>query len=158
MERVIPRCVKNLLFSSRNLPIKGCVCVCVCVWVTQSGPALCHSMNCSPPGSSVLGILQARILERLAIPFSRGSSQPRDWTRVYHTAGRFFTVFTREAHQGIKTPHFTPFGVWFYFAAAEFFLAFTFFVPFSWSFIKRGICNLSSSHYDCLEVSISSRN
>ena len=41
-----------------------------------------NPMDCSPPGSSVCGILQARILEWVAIPFSRGSSQARDWTRV----------------------------------------------------------------------------
>ena len=49
-------------------------------------------MGCSPPGSSVHGIPQARILEWVAIPFSRGSSQPRDWTQVSHTVGRFFTT------------------------------------------------------------------
>ena len=48
------------------------------VLVTQSGPTLCNLMDCSPPGSSVYGILQARILEWVAIPFSRGLSQPRD--------------------------------------------------------------------------------
>ena len=53
---------------------------------------------CSPPGSSVHGILQARILEWVAVPFSRASSQPRKWTQVSHIAGRFFTVWaTREA-------------------------------------------------------------
>ena len=45
------------------------------VLVTQSCPTLCHPMDCSPPGSSVLGISQARIQEWVAIPFSRGSSQ-----------------------------------------------------------------------------------
>ena len=51
------------------------------------------------PGSSVHGILQARILEWVAISSSRGSSQPRGWTLVSHIAGRFFTVWdTREAH------------------------------------------------------------
>ena len=44
-------------------------------------------MDCSPPGSSVHGILQARILEWVAIPFSRRSSPPRDQTQVSHTAG-----------------------------------------------------------------------
>ena len=48
------------------------------VLVSQSCPTLCDPMDCSPPGSSVHGILQARILEWVAIPFSRGSSQPRD--------------------------------------------------------------------------------
>ena len=53
---------------------------------------------CSPPGSSIQGLLQARILERVAISFSRGSSQPRNWTRVSFTAGRFFTNWAmREA-------------------------------------------------------------
>ena len=48
--------------------------------VAQSCPTLCDPMNCRPPGSSVHGILQARILEWVAISFSRGSSQPRDRT------------------------------------------------------------------------------
>ena len=48
----------------------------------QSCPTLCDSMDCSPPGSSVHGILQARTLEWVAISYPRGSSQPRDWTRV----------------------------------------------------------------------------
>ena len=56
------------------------------------------SMDCSPPGSSVHGILQARILELAAFPFSRGSSPPRHWTWVSCFAGRFFTIWaTREA-------------------------------------------------------------
>ena len=46
--------------------------------VAQLHPTLCDPMNCSPPGSSVHGILQARILEWVTIPFSRGSSQIRD--------------------------------------------------------------------------------
>ena len=56
-----------------------------CVW-------LCDPMDCSLPGSSVHGILQARILEWVAMPSSRGSSQPRDRTQVFYTAGRFFTT------------------------------------------------------------------
>ena len=61
----------------------------------QSSPTLCNPMNCSPPGSSVPGILQARILEWVAMPSSRGSSQPRDWTHiscVFCIAGGFFTA------------------------------------------------------------------
>ena len=58
----------------------------------------CDLTDCSPPGSSVHGILQARILEWVATPFSRGSPRPRDQTRVSHLAGRFFTIWaTREA-------------------------------------------------------------
>ena len=66
--------------------------------VAQSYLILCDPMDCSPPGSSVLGILQARILEWVAIPLSRGSSRPRDQTWVSCIAGRFFTICaTREA-------------------------------------------------------------
>ena len=50
--------------------------------VSQSCPTLCGPMDCSPPGSSVHGILQARILECVTISYSRGSSRPRDWTWV----------------------------------------------------------------------------
>ena len=54
--------------------------------------------KCSLPGSSIHGIFQARILEWVAISFSRVSSQPKDWTGVSSTAGRLFTVWaTREA-------------------------------------------------------------
>ena len=55
--------------------------------VAQSCPTLCDSMDCSPPGSSIHGILQARILEWVAISFSRESSQPKDRTQVSHIAG-----------------------------------------------------------------------
>ena len=55
-------------------------------------------MDCSLPGFSVHGIFQARILEWVAISFSRGSSRPRDWTRVSRIAGRRFILWaTREA-------------------------------------------------------------
>ena len=63
-----------------------------CCLVTQSCPTLCDLMDCSPASSSVHGILQARIPEWVAIPFSRGCSQPGDQTQVYHTAGRFFII------------------------------------------------------------------
>ena len=58
-------------------------CNCVCMLVAQLCPTLCDPMDCSPPGSSVHGILQARILEWIAIPFSRGSSWSRDQTQVF---------------------------------------------------------------------------
>ena len=76
------------------------VYICTSEWVkiAQSCLTFCSSMDCSPPGSSVLGILQARILEWVAVPFSRGSSWPWDWTQVSCIAGRFFTIWaTREA-------------------------------------------------------------
>ena len=73
-------------FRNRTL-IFSCVCL-----VAQSCPTLCDPMDYNPPGSSVHGILQARILEWVAMPVSRGSSWPRDWTRVSCLAGRFFTT------------------------------------------------------------------
>ena len=62
------------------------------VLVTQLCPTVFDPIDCSPPGSCVHGILQERILEWVAIPFSKGSSQPRDQTQVSPIAGRFFTV------------------------------------------------------------------
>ena len=73
------------LSGYQNLALVMCVCL-----VAQSCPTL-QPMACIPPGSSVWGILQARILEGVAIPFSRESSQPRDWTQVSSIAGGFFT-------------------------------------------------------------------
>ena len=65
--------------------------------VTELCPTLCGPVDCSLPSASVHGVLQARILEWLAIPFSRRSSQPRDPTQVSCIAGGFFTVWaTRE--------------------------------------------------------------
>ena len=68
-------------FDSINLSVWMCE-------VAQSCPTLCDRMGCRPPGSSVHGILQARILECVAISFSRGSSQPRDQTRFILWATR----------------------------------------------------------------------
>ena len=62
------------------------------VYVAQSCLTLCDPMDCSPPGSSVHGILQTTILGWVAISLSRESSQPSNQTQVSHTAGRFFTV------------------------------------------------------------------
>ena len=53
--------------------------------VPQSCPTLCDPTDCSPPGSSILGTFQAKVLEWVVISFSRGSSRPRDRTRVSHT-------------------------------------------------------------------------
>ena len=62
-------------------------------WVAQLFPTLCNPMD-----YTIHGILQARILEWVASPFSRGTSQPRDWTQVFCVAGGFFTSWaTREA-------------------------------------------------------------
>ena len=59
--------------------------------VAQLCPTLCDPIDYSLPGSSFHGIFQARILEWVAISFSRGSSQPRDQTRVSHIVSRFFS-------------------------------------------------------------------
>ena len=59
-----------------------------------------NSLVRDPMDYTVNGILQARILEWVAFPFSRESSQPRDWTLVFHIAGKFFTSWTtREAQE-----------------------------------------------------------
>ena len=61
--------------------------------VAQSCSTLCNPTDCSPPGSFVHGILQARILECVAISYSREPSTPRDRTQVSCIAGRFFTIW-----------------------------------------------------------------
>ena len=76
---------------SENDSVIG-VCVCVCVSLSQSCPTLCSPMDCSLPGSSVHGIFQARILEYVAISFSRGSSRLRDRTQLSFIEGGCFTI------------------------------------------------------------------
>ena len=81
--------------------------------VAQSCWTLCDPMDNSLPGSSVHGILQARILEWVAISSSRGSSWPRHRTWVSCIAGRFFTVWaTREAHNCGKAVYMCVFIAW----------------------------------------------
>ena len=70
------------------------------VLFTQSCPTLCDPMDCSPPDSSVYGILQAGILKWITIPFSKGSSLPRDQTQASCTAGRFFTIWATREYYG----------------------------------------------------------
>ena len=78
------------------------------VLVTQSCLTPCDPMDCSPSGSSVHGVFQARTLEWFAISFSRETSQPRDRTQVSCTAGRFFTNWaTKERCKGPKEPSYT---------------------------------------------------
>ena len=71
----------------------GALLLNVKVIVVQSCLTLWDPMDCSPPGFSAHGILQARILEWVAIPFPRGSSWPRDQTQISYIAGRFFTIW-----------------------------------------------------------------
>ena len=71
--------------------------------VAQSCPTLCDPMGCSPPGSSIYGIFQARVLESVAISFSRGYSWPGNWTQVSRIVGRRFIVWaTREAQWPVE--------------------------------------------------------
>ena len=71
------------------------MCVCVCVSCQAVSNSL-QLMDCSLPGSFVHRILQARILDWVAIPFSRGSSWPREWTQVSGIAGRSFSFLPSE--------------------------------------------------------------
>ena len=65
----------------------------ICIKVAQWCLTLCDAMDCSPPGSSFHGILQARIVEWITMLSSKGSSWPREWTQVSCIWGRFFTVW-----------------------------------------------------------------
>ena len=69
------------------------VCVCVCVLVAQSCLTLSHPIDCSPPGSSVHRILQARILKLIAIPFSRVL---KELHQIIHVQQMFKTVLSTE--------------------------------------------------------------
>ena len=76
--------VRSLLMKKVKVKVKSCL-------------TLFNPMDCSLPGSSAHGIFQARIVERVAISFSKRSFQPRDWTQVSHTVGPRFTIWaTRE--------------------------------------------------------------
>ena len=78
-------------------------CCAVLRSLTQSCLTHCDPVDCSPPGSSVHGISQARVLEWNAISFSRGSSWPRNRTQVSGIAGRCLTIWaTREVSTSIK--------------------------------------------------------
>ena len=107
--QLVQATIKSHLAFCKNFPwvpcwiLKRFLClyltsdVCLCL-ATQSCLTLCDPMDCSPSGSSVHEVLQARILEWVAMHFSRGFSQPRNRTLVSHIAGGFFTVWaTREA-------------------------------------------------------------
>ena len=76
----------------------------------QSSLILCDPMDCSLPGSSVHRILQARIMEWVAIPFSKGSSRPRDQT-LFCIAGRFFTTWATKEASPTKKYSYSPANV-----------------------------------------------
>ena len=84
----------NRLFSpavDKRFHIFQVVCLIISE-VTQSRPTLCDPVDYSLPHSSVHGIFQARVLEWIAIAFSRASSRPRDQTQASHIGGRCFTI------------------------------------------------------------------
>ena len=88
-----PLCVpsaRSLSVCHNSSPRRGFVCV--CALSLQLRPALRDPMDCSSPGSSVRGILQARRPEWVAVPFSRVSSRPRDGTQVSCAACKLFTA------------------------------------------------------------------
>ena len=81
--------------------------------VSQPCPTICNSMDCSPPGSSVHGIFQARVLEWVATSFSRGSSWLRDRTWVSCIAGRHFYRLSHQGNSVIKKNEIMPFAaIW----------------------------------------------
>ena len=83
---------------------------CVCL-VTQLCQTLCNPTDCSPPDFSVHGILQARILERVAFPFSKGSSAPSDRTQVSRIADRFFTIWSTKWKKVKSLSHVRLFAI-----------------------------------------------
>ena len=90
-------CLQPLDCNTPGFPVNGsmCVCVCVCAKSLQSCLTLCNPKDCSLPVSCVYGFLQVRILVWVAVPSSRGSSQPRDQTHVSifpELAGGLFTT------------------------------------------------------------------
>ena len=101
---IIPSFVKwyyiyRFIYGYCTIDITPQYTIYMCVLVVQSCLTFCDSMDCSPTGYFVHGILQAKILEWVAIPFSTGSSQPRGQIWVSCIAGRFFTVCAiRETH------------------------------------------------------------
>ena len=98
------------------------------VLITPSCPTLCNPMDCSPLDSSVCGIVQARILEWVDIPFSRGSSQTRDRTLISCTAGIFFTVWAPGEPQALNSQR-SPFLTCFTFIQPKFFAYTKLWVP-----------------------------
>ena len=79
------------------------------VLVAQLGSTFCHTLDCNLPISSLRRCLHARILEWVAISFSRGSFWPRDWTQVSCITGRFFTIYVLlNSYQGSYSLQLLP--------------------------------------------------
>ena len=110
----------NLDFPSTKYQLCGLYFLVVCLfsvyiplhvcYVIQSYPTLCDPVDCSPPGSSLHGILQARILAWIAVPSSRGSSWPRDRTRASRVSCIGRQVLYHQCHLGSSSiPLFSGF-------------------------------------------------
>ena len=98
-----PQIIHLLCFLKDNGPVS----MYACVFSGFSCVHSCDPMDCSPAGSSVHGILQARILEWVAAPSSRGSSWPRDQTHVSCIAGGFFLLSHRGSPSSMNTAAYT---------------------------------------------------
>ena len=96
------RIFHSLLSSTQSKAVK------VKVKVTQSCPIFCDPTDCSLPGFSIHGIFQARVLEWVAISFSRGSSQPRDRTQVSSIVGSCFNRLSQGSPKAVKVTPFYP--------------------------------------------------
>ena len=108
--------VNHSCLSTQQVYVAGCVGVCVCTRAhTQLCPTPCNLMDWSPPGSSVHGIFQARILEWVAISFSRESSWPMDQTHISCVSciGRW-SLYTWEASHVYCLSNITPFMIFMY--------------------------------------------
>ena len=128
-----PESLYLFIFHWRIIASQSCVCFCcttmqirhkyiriVVVLVPKLCPTLCDSMDYSLPGSFVHGITQARILELVAISFSRGSFQLRDWTRISYT-GRWILYHwaTKKAQVYIYSLPFEPLSLVLYISLAQ---------------------------------------
>ena len=109
-------------WARKSFPFTFClrsVPACLAGLSPQSSPALCDPVDCSPPGSSIQGILQARRMEWVAIPFSRGSSPPRDGTcisyvlyHLYHLGSLLFKeILFKYKNLKVYTSGFVLIGV-----------------------------------------------
>ena len=97
-QKVLTRMVhENIVMYVKINPLLYLICACL---VCPLCVAVCDPVDCSPPGSSDHGILQARRLDWVAMPSSRGSSQPRDRSQISSIADGFFTIWApREAQE-----------------------------------------------------------
>ena len=111
------RCLLDILVEMSRRQLKKCIWIsreksaleiCIGEWSAYCDSCSVMSMGCSLLGFSVHGILQARILEWVAIPISRGSSQPRGWIQVSCIASRFFYCLSHQGSPSILTIFKSP--------------------------------------------------